>query len=313
MVGRALKPQKQAAKLAKIFRLAKEEKGMIQCKRVTDLQRMLRGKRDSGLKIGFVPTMGALHDGHISLIERCRSENDVAVCSIFVNPAQFNNKEDFEKYPMSLGKDIDLLLRAQCDIVFVPGVPDMYPPGLPDKHFRIGKLEHILEGEFRPGHFQGVCKAVDRLLQIVQPDMLYLGRKDLQQCLVVREMMRTEGHQSVLVFGETVRERNGLAMSSRNRRLSDAQKENASKLYKHLETIKSIYPDAAALAAQLQQSRKQLEGAGFTIEYLTVADSLTLEPAGESTGDVTALFAAWIDGVRLIDNISVTSEQKASH
>src|SRR5215212_8351624 len=150
-------------------------------------------QKKSGKKIGFVPTMGALHEGHLSLIGVAKKPNDLTICSIFVNPTQFNNPEDFKLYPVTIEKDIEQLIRAGCDILFLPSVDEMYPAGHSKKHYPLGRIETILEGYYRPGHFQGVCQIVDRLLDIVRPDNLYLGQKDFQQCMVIRKLLQLLG------------------------------------------------------------------------------------------------------------------------
>ena len=163
---------------------------MILFKTTTPLQKVLERLRSKGKKIGFVPTMGALHDGHLSLIKYCKTQCDIVVCSIFVNPTQFNSKEDFEKYPITIEQDIYLLETNHTDILFLPAVDEIYTNGIQQlQQFNLGYLEEILEGKYRPGHFQGVCNVVCRLLNIVKPDVIFLGRKDYQQYLVLKKMM----------------------------------------------------------------------------------------------------------------------------
>ena len=147
-------------------------------------------------KIGFVPTMGALHEGHISLVQRAKKENEVVVCSIFINPSQFNNADDFNKYPVTLEKDTEHLIEAQCDILFLPSVDEMYPSSHVKKTYPLGPIENLLEGKYRPGHFQGVCEVVDRLLEIVNPYQIYLGQKDYQQCMVIKKLIQILGKEN---------------------------------------------------------------------------------------------------------------------
>jgi pantoate--beta-alanine ligase len=160
---------------------------MILFKRPDDLIDFIQKKRKSIVKIGFIPTMGALHKGHISLIEKSKSENDITICSIFINPTQFNNPNDFEKYPVTIDADIEKLELNGCDILFMPSVDDIYPENFQKSHFELGYLDSILEGKHRAGHFQGVCMVVKRLLEIVNCDILYLGQKDYQQCMVIKK------------------------------------------------------------------------------------------------------------------------------
>ena len=211
-------------------------------KRSTDLKKHLDLVRKSNKRIGFVPTMGALHNGHLSLIQAARQKNDVAVCSIFVNPTQFNDPKDFEKYPVTIEDDIKKLNTISTDILFLPSVEEMYPEGLQSSlHYDFGDLETILEGKFRPGHFQGVGRIVHKLLDIVQPDQLFMGQKDLQQCLVVRRLLAIIHSGVKLVVCPTEREGDGLAMSSRNARLSPAARKNAPAIYQALQGIKNNF------------------------------------------------------------------------
>ncbi len=248
--------------------------------------------KTSGGTIGFVPTMGALHAGHLALIETAKEQCDLVVCSIFVNPTQFNDPTDFEKYPKTLTSDLHLLTEMGCDVVYTPEVGDLYPTGMANlPHYPLGRLEELLEGAHRPGHFQGVCVVVDRLLQAVKPDNLYMGQKDFQQIAVVRRMLEITDSQVQLIACPTVREASGLALSSRNTRLSAEQKNQALAIYQGFNS-----PSAAAFEAKLIAS-------GFdSVDYVACCDPLTLEnkPWGERPCQL--LVAAFIGGVRLIDN-----------
>ena len=197
---------------------------MILFKKANDLRKWLDAQHKNGKRIGFVPTMGALHPGHISLIKKSKTENPVTVCSIFINPSQFNDPADFKKYPVTIETDIDMLEEADCDALFLPGSEEIYPDGYSNsKLYDIGYLETVLEGKYRPGHFQGVCMVVDRLLDIVQPDQLFLGQKDYQQCMVIKRLLILKGQTDKIGLSicPTLREADGLAMSSRNLRLSE--------------------------------------------------------------------------------------------
>ena len=189
---------------------------MILFKRSLELAKYLESRRNSGLRIGFVPTMGALHNGHISLIKASMGVTDLTVCSIFVNPTQFNDPKDFKKYPITLEKDIYLLEKNGTHVLFLPDPAEIYPDGTHHlEHYDLGYLETILEGQYRPGHFQGVCQVMHRLLRIVGPTDLFMGEKDYQQCLVIKRLLETGGSQPSFHTCPTLRESDGLAMSSR--------------------------------------------------------------------------------------------------
>jgi len=255
---------------------------------------------------GFVPTMGALHAGHISLIETSKQKNELTYCSIFINPTQFNNASDLKKYPVTIEADIDLLEKAGCDMVFLPSAADMYPANEEKKHYELGALETILEGKYRPGHFQGVCMIVEKLLRLVQPTTLYLGSKDYQQCMVIAEMIRQENLSVKLRICETLREPDGLAMSSRNMRLNEVQRKQAAGIIECLYRMKDkIRP------GNLTELKKEavyfLQNKGFKPDYAEIADAQTLEVLDDWDGKkkIVALIAAYLDEVRLIDNISL--------
>ena len=214
---------------------------MIIFKKPKELHDFLEKRRDERKTIGFTPTMGALHAGHISLVNEAKKQNDVVLCSIFVNPTQFNDPEDFRRYPVTIEKDILMLEDAGCDVLFFPIVHDIYPSGTSDqKHYNLGFLETVLEGKFRPGHFQGVCQVMHRLLEIVMPDNLYLGQKDYQQSMVIKKLIELIGlHNKIKVtVCPTLREKDGLAMSSRNARLLPAERIKATTIFASLRYIK---------------------------------------------------------------------------
>lgn len=278
---------------------------MIIFKKAADIGIFLQQKRQKNPKTGFVPTMGALHQGHISLIESARSENDVVVCSIFVNPTQFNDPKDFQNYPITIENDIDLLEKAGCDALFLPAVEEMYPAGLENKKtYALGYLETVLEGRYRPGHFQGVCQVVHRLLTIVPADRLYLGQKDFQQCMVIRKMIELENLPIETVICPTLRETDGLAMSSRNMRLDKEAREKAVEISRTLLHIKSSLK-AGDLSELKTAAVEQLNRTGFKTDYVEIADADTLELIGRWDGKrkLVALCAAFLGEVRLIDNM----------
>jgi pantoate--beta-alanine ligase len=278
---------------------------MILFKKSADLQKWLDQQRSLGKKTGFIPTMGALHEGHLTLVEASRKKSDISVCSIFVNPSQFNDPKDFEKYPKSTEKDIDLLTRAGTDVLFLPSVREIYPIG--DKGLEIydlGRLETILEGRYRPGHFQGVCQVMSRLLKIVQPDHLYMGLKDFQQCLVVRRLIGLLGLPVEFHAVATVREPGGLAQSSRNRRLNTEQRKKAVVISRTLTFIRdNLKP--GEVESLVKQALQKLDAANFETDYIEIARASDLEPIRIWNGEekAIALIAAFLGEVRLIDNM----------
>lgn len=277
---------------------------MILVKKKIDLDNLLQSYRATGHRIGFVPTMGALHEGHLALIKTSKSQNDYTVCSIFINPTQFNNAADFEKYPITLEQDINLLEAAGCDLLFLPSVAEMYPVGEPVMHYDLGALENILEGKYRPGHFQGVCRIVDKLLDDTKPHTLYLGQKDYQQYMVVRKMTSLRNHQLKIQLCDTLREPNGLAMSSRNMRLSEADKQKAGALIDTLRKIEQAL-HTGDTSILLQDAKSFLTSLGFEVDYVAIASAEDLAPVADWDGEqkLVALVAATLSEVRLIDNI----------
>jgi pantoate--beta-alanine ligase len=285
---------------------------MILFKKKNDLHKWLENQRRQHHSIGFVPTMGALHEGHTSLIRSSKNVNSITCCSIFVNPAQFNNKTDFEKYPSTIERDIEKLLDAQNDVLFLPSIDEIYPQGFQDQIFDLGYLDTILEGKHRPGHFQGVCKVVKRLLEIVQPDELYLGQKDYQQCMVIKKLVELMGHEEKIRIriNPTIREGDGLAMSSRNMRLNPDERKQATTIYQALQFIrKNIEPGDLSLLKT--QANSLLENAGFKVDYVDIADGNTLETVNNWNGSqsLVALIAAYLNEIRLIDNLVLDSNE----
>lgn len=280
---------------------------MILFKKTEDLNHYLEQQRTSGTTIGFVPTMGALHAGHISLIDISKRSTGITVCSIFVNPTQFNDPKDFQKYPITLEKDISLLENAGVDILFLPEVDEMYPNGTNAlETYDLGHLETILESKFRPGHFQGVCQVMRRLLQLVRPDDLFMGQKDYQQCMVVKRLIFLMGWPIQFHRCPIVREADGLAMSSRNVRLDADQRQRATAIYKALKEIADAVAHGTIPAnapSFFSPARDILTDAGFRIDYIAIADAETLEPVQAGSAKVVALIAAFQGEVRLIDNM----------
>lgn len=274
------------------------------------LEEAVSAFRKDGHQINFIPTMGALHEGHLSLLEQGIQLGGKTVCSIFVNPTQFNDPEDLKKYPRPLEKDIALLESVGCDLLFLPDVNEMYEDNEVEWNLDLGMLDRVLEGEKRPGHFQGVTQIVFKLFSAVQPDRAIFGQKDLQQFLVIEEMVRQKGLPVQLIMGDTLREESGLALSSRNVRLSEAGKKKAlviSKALQHVQARMPIVAEGKLTLANLQQEAMALiqNTPGVSLEYFALCDRATLLEADDSTpyDQLVALVAAWVEGVRLIDNI----------
>lgn len=280
---------------------------MILFKKADDLHKWIDNQHKNNKTIGFVPTMGALHPGHLSLIEASLQQADYSICSIFVNPTQFNDPADFAKYPVTIEQDLALLEAAGTDIVFLPGVEELYPDGaVSSQQYELGYLETVLDGAYRPGHFQGVCTVVERLLRIVQPDHLFLGQKDYQQCLVITRLVDIMGWQdkTIIHICPTLREKDGLAMSSRNLRLKENERAIAPILFQTLSAIQQhlVPGDLRPLQSMALQ---QLQAAGFRPDYVEIADAESLELLQHWDGKkkLVALAAAFLNEVRLIDNL----------
>lgn len=260
--------------------------------------------KTAGKKVGFVATMGALHDGHLALIARSKTDNDVTVCSIFVNPTQFNDPKDLEHYPRPIEADIEKLKSVQCDILFLPSVDEMYAKD-ETWHMELGNLESILEGAFRPGHYQGVTQIVKKLFDTIKPDRAYFGQKDFQQVLVIKKMIKEFGMPVELVRCPTLRDSDGLAKSSRNVHLNREEHEAALLLSKALLSIKE-HNGQNDLSKLIDNAYQLLESSPLIkVEYLVVADGETLNSIDElsQSKEPVALVAARSGNTRLIDNI----------
>ena len=272
---------------------------------VNSLHRTLNTYRKQGLTIGFVPTMGALHAGHLSLIQEAAKKTDLVVCSIFVNPTQFNNASDLAKYPRTLKKDGQLLETAGCHLLFAPSVDEIYPPGLDTEvHFSFKGLDKMMEGRFRPGHFKGMAQVVKRLLDLVQPNDLYMGQKDFQQFTIVAHMIKTLKMPIRLVVCPIMREAHGLAMSSRNERLNADLRARAAIIYKTLKAAKTKLKSMAVSDVE-KWAMQKMEVPDFKPEYFSIVDGYTLKPVEnpESHDYIVACTAIWAGEVRLIDNM----------
>lgn len=285
-------------------------------KTAVDLNQVLNSFRQQ--QIGFVPTMGALHEGHISLIKASKSLCAVTVCSIFINPTQFNQKADFENYPITLAEDIELLKQVDCDILFLPSLTEVYPNGTAAiKPYPLGNLANILEGAFRSGHFEGVCQVVDRLLELVIPHFIFMGLKDYQQCKVVEQLLKMPhlNHQAKLITLPTLREQSMLAMSSRNRRLTADELEKAGELYQSLLYVQNALKPGNEKAC-LQKAADNLLQNGFdSVDYIALANAHSFELVTHWDGlePLVVLGAAFLHGVRLIDNLILPVHLKRLH
>ena len=282
---------------------------MLTVNTVKELKSAVKSAREAGKSIGLVPTMGALHEGHKSLVDRCRKENDVVVVSVFVNPTQFNNKEDLRTYPRTEEADKALLEAAGCDVVFMPSVEEVYPE--PDTRvFNLGPVAEVMEGPMRPGHFNGVAQIVSKLFMMVEPDRAYFGEKYFQQIAVIREMVRQEGFKLEIVPCPIVREADGLAKSSRNVRLTPENRAIAPNIYRLLsesldfakshtveETIKFVTTGINAYDA-------------MEVEYYQIVDGITMQPisAWTDTRYAVGCITVYCGDVRLIDNITYFKE-----
>lgn len=268
-----------------------------------DLKSYISERIATGKTIGFVPTMGALHEGHLTLARRALSECDECIVSIFVNPKQFAPHEDFEKYPRALDKDSNLLEKSGVQSIFAPSIDVMYPPGF-QSTVTVGSISKPLEGEFRPHFFAGVATVVTRLLLLVGAHKAYFGEKDYQQLQVIKTLQRDLAIPTEIIGVPTVREESGLALSSRNAYLSDIQKQQALTIITTLRKMENELKSGAEIHQIEEAARKNLESAGFDkIDYITIRDAETLLPPTIETKKHRILAAAWLGQARLIDNI----------
>ncbi|WP_316762778.1 pantoate--beta-alanine ligase [Pedobacter aquatilis] len=271
------------------------------------LKAYLKPLKASGKKIALVPTMGALHNGHISLIKLAQENADVIICSIFVNPTQFTDPKDLEKYPRPIEHDLAMLNDAGCNGVFMPNVTEMYPAGADENwHIDLGKAEFLLEGEFRKGHYQGVTQIVKKLFDAVEPDLAMFGQKDFQQVLMIKNMLAHFNLPINIITCPIIREDDGLAMSSRNIHLSETDRKNALVLSKSLQFVADNFTKYSL--EELEEKAKSLYNniEGVTLDYFTIADGNTLEPANsKDENSLVALVAAQVGTTRLIDNIII--------
>jgi len=273
-------------------------------KGIEAMQRISQRSKQQKKTIGFVPTMGALHIGHLSLIRRARRENDLCVVSIFVNPLQFGPKEDFKKYPRNMKHDALLCRREGVDAVFSPQIKGMYPQG-ESISVEIRELGTALCGKSRPGHFNGVATVVTKLFNIVDPDIAYFGEKDAQQALIIKRVVEDLNIPVKIRVMPTIREKDGLAVSSRNAYLRDKERENAAILYKSLRSARDAARKGERSSEKIIQRMKKmiLQKKGVRIDYISIVDRQSLEPAKSVSKNTMAALAVWVGGTRLIDNI----------
>lgn len=278
---------------------------MLTVQSINELKAAVNAARAEGKSVGLVPTMGALHAGHRSLVDRCRRECDTVVVSVFVNPTQFNNKEDLQTYPRTQEADKALLEAAGCDIVFMPTVEEIYP--VPDTRvFQLGRVAEVMEGAMRPGHFNGVAQIVSKLFSIVEPDKAYFGEKDFQQIAVIRQMVKTEGFNLEIVPCPIVREDDGLALSSRNVRLSPQLRKIAPNIARILKESCTFAPSHT-----VEQTRQWVEDnvnsyPQMNVEYYSIVDGTSLEPVAQwsDSNFIVGCITVYCGDVRLIDNIA---------
>lgn len=281
---------------------------MEQATSVTELRQYVQHWKDHDQSIAFVPTMGNLHAGHLSLIEKGQSLCDRSICSIFVNPMQFGPNEDWDHYPRTLEKDIELLEEAGCDLVYLPTASELYPEGLEKiSHVDVTDLTDRYEGVHRPGHFTGVATVVLKLFNIVKPDVSVFGKKDFQQYRVIMKMVEDFNLDVRIVGQETTREASGLATSSRNQYLDPAQTDQASLIYQTLQqAAQNIEEGERDFAAVERRAVESLDGAGFKTDYFAVCNSETLMPAAKEDRNLVILVTAALGSTRLLDNIEIS-------
>jgi pantoate--beta-alanine ligase len=273
-----------------------------------EIDRMIETLKKHKKTIGFVPTMGALHQGHLSLIEKAFQQNDVAVVSIFVNPTQFNNKEDLKEYPRTLERDVELLQTVSNDIiVFAPTVEDIYGESISSIHFQFDGLEYEMEGKFRQGHFDGVATIVKRLFEIIQPTTAYFGKKDFQQLRIVQKLVKNHQMPVKIVGCEIFREKDGLAMSSRNVRLKEEYRSAAPFIYKTLKEAKKKFVSESAQKVTEWVNTQFSKHALLKLEYFIIADEESLKTVRKKskTKSYRAFIAVFADKIRLIDNLAL--------
>lgn len=275
-------------------------------KTVAELQNSLAPIKEKGLSIGFVPTMGALHDGHLELVKHSTKDNDITVVSVFVNPTQFNNQTDLEKYPRNTEKDITMLQSVNCDIAFIPSVKEIYPNKAESIKIDLDGLDQGMEGTHRPGHFDGVATVINRFFNILNPTRAYFGQKDYQQLLVIEQLTKTMNLPVEIIGHQIERSKKGLALSSRNQRLTDEEKDKALIIYNSLKWMRdnaqSLSPTELTEEVKARFNHSELE-----LEYVQIVNQSTLQEIEnwDNIEHARAFMAAFLSGVRLIDNMQL--------
>jgi len=277
---------------------------MIILRKLNDLNEIISQQKKHHHSIGFVPTMGALHEGHISLVEESAKENDFTIVSVFVNPTQFNNAADLEKYPRTEDVDIEILSESNADAVFFPAIEDIYPHGQKAEKFDFNDLENQMEGKFRPGHFDGVGTVVKRFFELIEPDRAYFGEKDFQQLRIIRQLVENENIPVEIISVPIKRENDGLAMSSRNMRLTKEMRNESPKIFRILTQAKSFF-EPHSIEETRQFVKDEFSKTLLVLEYFEIADEKTLKPVTDKSkpDDIRAFVAAFAGEIRLIDNL----------
>lgn len=266
-------------------------------------------KENPEVVLGFVPTMGALHDGHMNLIKEAKSKSDLVICSIFVNPTQFNDAKDLEKYPRTLEADLKVLEENGCDFVYAPQVEDIYPNGLNEPYnITFDGLDEVMEGKFRPGHFKGVAQVVERFFRIINPNKAFFGRKDFQQTAIIKHLVKVRALPTEICIVETSRSKEGLALSSRNTRLNDEELKDALIIYKTLKGAEDLFKTEPTVSGLKEKLITFFNTGKLKLEYLEIVDDLTLQPIQNSQKSCTCCIAAFCGNVRLIDNMRLSKD-----
>ena len=273
---------------------------------VEEIKGYISNLKKENKTIGFVPTMGALHEGHVSLVKQCKAENDVCIVSVFVNPTQFNNSEDLKKYPRNPEKDAKLLSKNGCDAVFFPQVEDIYPEGEQSGSFEFNGLENEMEGKFRPGHFDGVATIVNKFFNIIQPDKAYFGEKDFQQLRIIQTLVEKENHSIQIIPMPIFREEDGLAMSSRNERLTPEFRKTAPLIHEFLLKVKELQPTHSVEEINTKVT-EWFKESPLELEYFVLSDEKTLKEvqSWDESENIRAFVAVYAGEIRLIDNMKI--------
>ena len=275
-------------------------------KSIKEMQKISTDLKKKVKIIGFVPTMGYLHEGHLSLIRLAKKKSDVVAVSIFVNPLQFGPKEDFKRYPRDLKRDTKLARKAGCDILFVPGQKQIYPDRF-SAHVNVEKLSDTLEGKFRSGHFKGVATIVAKLFNIAQPDLAFFGQKDAQQVVIIQKMAQDLNFNLKIIVGPTVRDDSGLALSSRNTYLAEDEKKTAKVLFESLQKAQNVIEQGETNSFKVihEMEKMILSRPKTIIDYIAITDGQTLEPLEKLSGEVLITLAVYVGSTRLIDNLKL--------